>query len=202
MYAYVPRIERHFDSPLHQPESAALVHQGWIDLMAGLTAGRLPYVRLDFEGQGWSHDGGAALGRKVVVDALEGGYAAALIVADDDAYMYADIARTELIGDTIDLAALRHDIEAWLRAAGVWDGQAAAEVDQAMSVLAGTRYSQYLNKTTDLSTFDLDSGIVHAIVTGDHPATAIAFYLKNLLDEDWYWHNHDESPPVPPLPPV
>lgn len=135
--AYVPRVDRRFDSPLHQLDTAALVHQGWIDLMAGLTAERCPFVRLDFEGEGWSRDGGADLGRKVVIDALEAGYAAALVVADDMAYMYADIPRTELIGETIDLSALQHDVEAWLRGAGVWDGQAAAEVDQAMSFWPG-----------------------------------------------------------------
>jgi hypothetical protein len=140
------------------------------------------------------------MGRKVVADALEAGFGAALVVADEDAYVHADVARTDMIRDTVDLNALGHDVSGWLKAAHAWDVRAHGELSAALDELSEARYSHYLNKATDLSTFDLHPAVVHAIVTGDHPASAIAFYLKHALDEDWYWHSLDENPEPPVLP--
>lgn len=195
--AHVPRIERSFESTLHTVSSEALVHEGWISLMAALRAGRLPFVRLDLQSEGWSEDGGARVGQNAVIDALQAGYAAAFVMAEEEAYVYADVALTDRIADTIDLGALRADIVGWLRKAGVWDQHTSDEVDAAITELEAARYSQYVNRVTDLSTFDLTPAIVLAIVTGSHPATAIAFYLSKGLDDDWYWHPFDETPAPP-----
>ena len=54
----------------------------------------------------WSEDGGARMGKKVVADALEAGFGAALVVEHEDAYVFADVARTDMIRDTVDLEAL------------------------------------------------------------------------------------------------
>lgn len=191
--ARIPRIERRFSSPMHSCASLPVQLGPWNGELEALRDGRMPFARLSDPAGDPLH---GPFIRAAVIEALTEGYAAALHTQPDGSAS-ADLARTDAICDTVDLEDLKHDVRVWLAGAGALDEQAEEQIADAICVLSESSYADYLLRATDLPAATLHGAIEKAIVTGQDPATAIAFYLAQCTGEAFYWHPATDQPPAP-----
>lgn len=192
--ARVPRIRRCFASSLHDARHDALRRRPWRMRARALLDGHLPFVVLD----GCASDGDEV--RETASLLVSCGYAATVRPGREPGAWTARVSRCDRIADTVDLCALADDVAAWI-AAVRW-GDDAAGPDLAMRIADvlqtdARRYSDHIDPRGWRDDHLLHELLVTSLARGHDPALAVAFWLRSVSGEAWWWHRAGERPQGP-----